>query len=115
MKLLFSLLMILAFSGLNAQQQVNTPELFAQCMFSIENEQDMLQLEQDMKMHPNTKVVRLDWHSQRAFIVTMGIEALSEEDFTSWFGEHATSVSCIQIGTLGVDTVNPYPFTNCQE
>jgi hypothetical protein len=60
------------------------------------------------------KVVRLDSHTKRAFILTNSIEGLTEEQFTSWFNEFSGEVRCIQIGLHGVDVVKPYPFEGCE-
>lgn len=75
----------------------------------------MLALEEQIRLNPYTNVVRLDWHTQRAFILTTGIDQLEENELRSWFGSYGAELTCIQIGTHGVDTVNPYPFTNCQD
>ena len=95
----------------SAQTEVT---LFAQCMFSIPDQADLNQLQNDLMSHPNIQMVRLDWHTQRSLILTQGTQQLSEDEFRSWFGQYASTVECIQIGVYGVDTMNPYPFTNCQ-
>lgn len=87
---------------------------FGQCMFDIADQDDMLALEAELRQHAKTDVVRLDWHTQRAWITTLWISNLDEDEFRSWFGEYAGSVSCINIGELGKDTPEQYPFTNCQ-
>lgn len=115
MKLLLSLTLALAFGSVFSQTQPTTTTLFAQCMFDIQDQQEILDLEEQIRLHPNANVVRLDWHTQRAFILTMGIDTLTEQEFRSWFGSEGNDLTCIQIGVHGVDTVEPYPFTNCQD
>jgi hypothetical protein len=117
MKILFSLLILFATHSVLGQQQ-NPPtdvRLFAQCLFSISTQSELDALTYDLySTNPNIEMVRLDLNTQRAFFVTANLEELSVQDFTSWFGEHSSTVSCVQIGIYGVDTMNPYPFTNCQ-
>lgn len=98
-------------------QENNSEEttLFAQCHFTISDRESLELLQQDLKMSPFIQMARLDWHTQRALILTTGIVQLTEEDFKSWFGEYAESVRCIQIGVYGIDSINPYPFQNCQD
>ena len=66
--------------------------LFAQCMFDIPNQSVMQELQREMYDNPNIEMVRLDYHTQRALIITANIEELTKKDFISWFGEHASSV-----------------------
>lgn len=117
MKIVLSLILIISLYGIQAQTTIesNNSVLFAQCLFSIESQDEMLALEQDMRNNPYVSVVRLDWHTQRAFILTKNIDALSNADLVSWFGSFANTITCIQIGTYGTDKVNPYPFTNCKD
>lgn len=89
--------------------------LFAQSMFSISTQAELDLLTNAIYTnHSEVEMVRLDLISQRAFVVTTGLQSLSESDFISWFEGHANSVSCVQIGVYGVDAMNPFPFTNCQ-
>lgn len=111
MKYLF---IILLFIGFNAKSQESSTTLFAQCLFEIENISDLEALQSEIREMPITTIVRLDAHSQRAFIMTTGVESLTEEEFSSWFGEHASSVRCIQIGVKGVDEIKKYPFEDCE-
>jgi hypothetical protein len=118
MKLLVSLFAVMLLTGATAQTQNQNPaqtqvQLFAQCLFDIPTQQEMLQLETDLKASPYTHMVRLDWNTQRALIITQGLTSLNESDFTSWFGQYSGSVHCIQIGVYGIDQMNQYPF-NCQ-
>jgi hypothetical protein len=89
--------------------------LFAQCMIELQDQNEMVALEAEMRQNPSIKVVRLDYYSQRAFILTKEIDQLSEEQFTSWFNASSDKVRCIQIGTYGIDTINPYPFPGCDK
>lgn len=89
------------------------PKYFAQCMLSIEDETAFRTLEENLRANPNVSIVRLDWYSKRAFLLTKELTAFSQSDFTAWLGEYADDASCIQVGVHGVDQVNPYPFTNC--
>lgn len=112
--LLLSGLVCLMFGSLNAQEEsLEVTTLFAQSLFNIENEEAMRSLELELRQHPNINVVRLDWNTQRAFILTQGIESLTIEDFKSWFGIYSSTVNCVQIGVYGIDAIDKYPFTNC--
>ena len=95
------------------ESQAVPADLFAQGMLNLESDQEMIDLEQEMRLNPNLQVVRLDRNSNRFFILTYDVAELSEEDMLSWFGSYAELVTCIQIGVHGVDTPNPFPFTNC--
>lgn len=113
-KILFGLLLILSSLNVSGQTVNNEINLFAQCMIDIDNVADMSALEADMRANPYIKVVRLDVISKRAFILTKNIDALSEENFISWFNEYSEKVHCIQIGRHGVDVVKPFPFEGCE-
>lgn len=95
--------------GQNQSQTV----LFAQCHFSIPVLEDMLILEEDMRSHPNARLVRLDFNTQRAFILTKGLEDLTKDELASWFVEFNETISCVQIGIKGIDQIDKYPFENC--
>ncbi len=114
MKIIIPILFILSFNTSFSQTQTNSV-LFAQCYFDIQNEQTMLDLEASLRLHPNTNVVRLDYISQRAFIITQGLNSLSNDEFRVWFENFSSTVNCIQIGVYGIDEISPYPFTNCQD
>ena len=105
----------LFFIGLRVSAQTNESQvnLFGQCMIEIATAEEMKTLELEMKSNPYIKVVRLDYNTQRAFILTKGIDQLSEDQFTSWFSNYANKVRCIQIGRHGIDQVKPYPFEGC--
>lgn len=97
-----------------AQETVSaSPKYFAQCMLSIEDETEFRALEENLRSNPHVAVVRLDWYSKRAFLLTKELNTFSDADFTAWLGEYAADASCIQVGVHGVDQINPYPFTNC--
>lgn len=110
----FFLFIVLVFPFLSSAQTESNSVLFAQCYFDIPNEETMLEIEADMRLHPNTNIVRLDFISQRAFIITQGIESLTEDEFKSWFEQFSSTVSCVQIGVYGIDKIEPYPFKNCK-
>ena len=105
----------LFFIGLRVSAQTNESQvnLFGQCMIEIATAEEMKTLELEMKSNPYIKVVRLDYNTQRAFILTKGIDQLSEDQFTSWFSNYANKVRCIKIGRHGIDQVKPYPFEGC--
>jgi hypothetical protein len=105
----------LFFIGLTVSAQTNVSQvnLFGQCMIEIATAEEMKTLELEMKSNPYIKVVRLDYNTQRAFILTKGIDQLSEDQFSSWFSNYANKVRCIQIGRHGIDQVKPYPFEGC--
>lgn len=105
----------LFFIGLRVSAQTNESQvnLFGQCMIEIATAEEMKTLELEMKSNPYIKVVRLDYNTQRAFILTKGIDQLSEDQFGSWFSNYANKVRCIQIGRHGIDQVKPYPFEGC--
>lgn len=98
-----------------ASTQPSDVRLFAQSMFSISSQAELDLLTNAIYAnHPEVEMVRLDLNTQRALVVTVGLQSLTETDFISWFEGHANSVNCVQIGVYGVDAMNPYPFTNCQ-
>ncbi|MFO0494696.1 MAG: hypothetical protein ACK50Y_04125 [Flavobacteriia bacterium] len=105
----------LFFIGLrvSAQTNENQVSLFGQCMIEVATAEEMKTLETEMRSNPYIKVVRLDYNTQRAFILTKGIDQLTEDQFTSWFSNYANKVRCIQIGRHGIDLVKPYPFDGC--
>lgn len=107
-------LFMTAFGQVEEESSSQTFIFFAQCMFDISDQDEMLALEQEIRQHANTDVVRLDWHTQRAWVTTLWVSDLNEDEVRSWFGDYAGSVSCINIGELGKDTPEMYPFTNCQ-
>lgn len=120
MKLILTMSFVFAFSVLIGQtQQTSTSQqtsarLFAQCMFDIPTQAELDQVTYDIYLnHPDVEMVRLDLNTQRALVITTGDYPLTEADFVSWFDQYANSVYCVQIGVYGVDTMNPYPFTNC--
>lgn len=90
----------------------NEHRIFAQAIFSIPNSIEMLEIEADIRQHPNVMMVRLDFHTQRALIFTKNISELSESDFRSWFGKYDATLKCIQIGVSGVDKLNSLSSEN---
>ncbi len=115
MRLYISFLMFFTSLNIGAQNTLNsTTTLFAQCAIDINDHDEIRQLEADMRLNPHIKLVRLDVISKRVFILTKGIDALTEENFRSWFLGYASKVRCVQIGLHGVDAINPYPFKGCE-
>lgn len=112
---LFSLLFFLALSQVNAQQVQQEVTLFAQCMIDLNNQNELTDLEAEMKNNPYIKIVRLDYNTKRVFVLTKGIDELTEDQFSSWFNAYSSIVRCIQIGTFGVDTIKPFPFEGCEK
>jgi hypothetical protein len=106
--LLFTLTSFCSFS-----QQQNEPSFFAQCMLTIDNQEEFNNLTAILQGNPYVKVVRLDWISHRLFLMTRDINQLPLATFKSWLGVYDTNAECIQIGLHGTDLVNPYPFVNC--
>jgi hypothetical protein len=112
--ILFFFALCLTALPLNAQNLATEDvTLFGQCMIELQDQNEMLSLEAEMKLNPNVKIVRLDYISQRAFILTKDIDQLTEEQFTSWFNASSDKVRCIQIGRYGIDAIMPFPFQNC--
>lgn len=116
MRNLIIIVMMMAGSNFFAAAQEGQqapPKYFAQCMLAIEDETLFRSLEETLRNNPHVAVVRLDWYSKRAFLLTKELNSFSETDFSTWLGEFADEASCIQVGLHGVDQINPYPFTNC--
>ena len=112
---LFSFLFFWAGFSAFAQQNQQEVNLFAQCMIDLNDQNELSQLETEMRNNPYIKIVRLDYNTQRVFILTKGIDQLTEDQFTSWFNSYSNLVRCIQIGTFGVDAVKPFPFEGCEK
>ncbi|MFN6015739.1 MAG: hypothetical protein ACK47F_13710 [Flavobacteriales bacterium] len=112
---IISFIVFFGFSALSQSSPVNQVALFGQCMIEINAVEDMRALEADMRSNPYIKVVRLDFNTQRAFLLTQNIDELTEEQFTSWFNVYSDNVRCIQIGRHGIDMVKPYPFEGCEK
>lgn len=113
------LLLIAAFSllGLNnlSFAQESETSLFAQCLFTIEDQSELNRIQSSIREIPYVTIVRLDWHTQRAFILVNGLETLSKEELISWFEEYGDTLSCFQFGIHGVDEIATYPFNNCED
>ena len=108
------LFVLLLFSGIsNAQTQEGGVKYFAQCMVNINDEEMFRSIEDNLRLNPNIAVVRLDWNTKRAFVLTNNLESFTDQDFQAWFGSNTISISCIQTGVYGVDEIAKYPFTNC--
>lgn len=109
------LLSFLVLSSLTFAQQTNGSTFFGQCMIDLQSQEEARDLETQMRENPYIKVVRLDYSTQRAFILTNPLSELSETDFISWFADHSDELRCVQVGRHGVDMVNPYPFEGCEQ
>jgi hypothetical protein len=107
----------LLFITINAFSQTSNSEtvLFAQSMIQVDNPEEMLALETEMRANPYIKIVRLDYNTQRSFILTKNLDELSEDNFISWFNQYSDKVRCIQIGRHGIDAVKPFPFEGCEK
>jgi len=115
MKLFFTFLLLGLILPFSSYSQIeNHPTLFAQCMIQIDSKPEMDSLQALIRQNPHTNIVRLDWNTKRVFLLTQDIDTLSIAEFKSWFGDYSNKLTCIQIGVHGVDVVNPYPFTNCE-
>lgn len=115
MNMKYIFLLCLVFIGLRVSAQTGETQvnLFGQCMIEVSTADEMKTLESEMKTNPYIKIIRLDYNTQRAFIVTKGIDELTEDQFKSWFFNYAQNVRCIQIGRHGLDEVKLYPFEGC--
>jgi len=115
MKLLITLSLVFVLGAFNGYSQETTAPttLFAQCMFDISDRTEMQALQTEINANPYVEMVRLDYNTQRALIMTHDLTELSIEDFKTWFGAHSGTVYCVNIGVRGVDQMKPYPFTNC--
>jgi hypothetical protein len=112
--LIFFLLLGAAY--VKAQSQPIQPStFFGQCMIEISTAEEMAQLQATMKENPYIKIVRLDYNTQRAFILTQNVESLTEDNLVSWFNEYADKVRCVQVGQHGVDIIKPFPFEGCEK
>jgi len=109
---LFVLFSFVSFSQLNPSQPVM---LFGQGMIEVADVATAQALEAELRNHPNVKIVRIDYNSQRALVFTKDIQSLTEEQFASWFGSYSDKLRCIQVGTHGVDQMNAFPFENCEK
>lgn len=114
-KVLFGILLFFCGNLVFSQNQQIENTLFAQCMIEVNSSDEMKTLESEMRANPYIKIIRLDYQTQRAFLLTQNIEELSEENLKSWFSSYADNVRCVQIGKHGIDTVNPYPFVGCSK
>jgi hypothetical protein len=119
MKLLLPLFFVFSLTHFNAQRVAvgsnlsATINLFAQCMYEIEDKDAFMEMEHQIRLNPYVKVVRFDWSTKRVFILMQNITSLSELEFRTWFNANHSTPTCVQIGIHGIDIVKPYPFTNC--
>lgn len=113
--LLGIIVLFCSFFGISQSSPASTTTLFGQCMVEVQNQEDIKSLEDQLRLNPYVKVVRIDYTTQRAFILTKNIESLTEIDFKSWFNQYSSFVKCVQIGVYGVDEIDLYPFENCSK
>ena len=108
--------MCFALKNVQAQFEAKTNEttLFAQGLFTIESKTQMKTIESQIREIPVVSIARLDWNTQRFFILTKDIDHLNESDLRKWFGDIEETLNCIQIGVKGINKIEEYPFTNCQ-
>lgn len=99
----------------NSVAPSGSKHLFAQGMLNMDDEAAIREREAEMRNNPFIQVVRLDVFSKRFFILTRGLDHLSESELQTWFSEDASEISCVQIGIHGIDKVNPFPFENCND
>jgi len=111
---LYLLIISLFLSSLSFSQNEETPVLFAQCMFDIADTAELELLQSELEQLDFVKVVRLDIHTQRSFILFKNKESLSSDELKDLFGEYRNTIYCVQIGIYGTDAINRFPFTNCQ-
>lgn len=102
-------------SAQTSASQTNTPSFFAQCLVNVGNQNELTTLENQLRAIPYVSVVRVDIPTSRLFLLTKDLSSFTATEFSSWMGTYSTSYSCLQIGLHGVDPVNPFPFTNCQD
>jgi hypothetical protein len=121
MKIFVSILVLwlMAFNFSNAQTNImsnssqNSTVYFAQCMLTIEFEDELRALETQLRVNPYISLARVDIPTKRIFLLTKNIDTFTDETFVSWLGEAATKSYCHQTGIYGLDTIAIYPFKNC--
>lgn len=121
MKIIASVLVLwlMLFNVTNAQtnnipnSSQNSTVYFAQCMLTIESEDELRALETQLRVNPYISVARVDIPTKRIFLLTKNIDSFTAETLASWLGEATTKSYCHQIGIYGVDTIATYPFKNC--
>lgn len=111
----FLTLLIIFSIYIGYSQTSNTPKFFGQCMIAVQTIEEAQELTNMLKENPYVDVVRVDWPTKRIFLTTKDISTFSESNFNSWLGEFSSLATCFQVGLHGVDQVNPYPFTNCND
>lgn len=99
-------------TGVNNSNQSSTV-FFAQCLLTVESENELRELETQLRANPYVSVVRVDIPTKRIFLMTKNIDTFTTETLLSWLGDAATKSTCHQTGIYGVDTIATYPFKNC--
>lgn len=111
-KLIASFLIVIS-AQFAYSQNAQTPKFFAQCMMELNTPEEAEELTVLLRENPYVEVARVDWPTKRVFILTKNVTNFTEVNFSSWLGTYSTAATCVQVGLHGVDQVNPYPFTNC--
>ncbi len=112
-------LWLMTFNDTTAQTNIinnstqNSTVFFAQCMLTIESEDELRELEIYLRANPYISVARVDIPTKRIFLLTKNIDTFTSESLSSWLGEASTKSYCHQIGIYGVDTIATYPLKNC--
>lgn len=97
----------------NSLSQDSSSQLFAQGLYNIDGEEQILDVQSAIRDLPSVQVARLDIPTKRFFII-INKDELTEAELASWFSTTKDIISCVQIGVYGKDTINSYPFKNCQ-
>lgn len=113
MKTTTLIVLLLLFSGNSMAQEEAGTRFFAQCMVNMTDQEMFHSVEENIRLNPNVEVVRLDWETKRAFVLTKNLTSFTDADFEAWFGTNTIHISCVQTGIYGVDEMAKYPFTNC--
>ncbi len=111
--LIFILILAGTFSASSQQVSSSNSKYFAQGLIDINSDQEIAALEQTMRLNPVFEIVRLDIPTKRFFLIINSSSNISESILKDWFGDYSDSLFCIQIGVYGIDAVNPFPFTDC--
>ena len=114
LKFTLSFLLVLYFQ-IGYSQTNEGPVFFGQCKIELNSAEQANELAETLREIPYIKTVRVDWLTKRIILITKDLNEFSEASFKAWLGDFAPLVSCIQIGLHGIDAIQPYPFTNCND
>jgi hypothetical protein len=92
----------------------NPSSFFVQCMFDSDSKEHTLQIEKQLRRLEHLKMVRLDHGTKSVFLLTVGLNSISNEIVQSWFGASSEKISCINTGVYGVDKLQSFPLTYCK-